>query len=339
MNTDSGSPNDVRRARRAFLLVGLVIPVVIALIAVFLIVAWLPDLPSQVVTHWGPDGPDGFGSPEMYIWMQVLVGLGIPLLVTLPVLVTMRESWGLTGRLLGAISLGVSVLIAVASAGSVAIQREGAEEPGLGAVLAIGFGGMLVLGVAGWFAQPRVTSDAAPTRSSQLKLAPGERAAWFGTSAMGRPGVVFLVLAVLLLIVTTVWVFVMDDGTGWFMAAVTLLVIVLIASSLVFRVRINAEGLRVRSIAGWPRWSIPASEIDDSRAVHVHPLSEFGGWGVRIAVDGRRGIVLRTGEGLQVTRRSGRIFVVTIDDARTAAAVLNAVSRAATNTPDRGESA
>ncbi len=323
MNAQTQRTEEVRRARRAFLIVGLVVPIVIALVAVGFILAWLPDVPDRVVTHWGPEGPDGYGSAQMYVWMQVLVGLVVPLMLTLPVLAMMKDSWGPTGRLLAAISIGVSALVAVGSVGSVMIQRGGGDGSGFGAVLAIGFGAMLLLGAVGWFVQPRVITSAASMPPSQLTLAPGERAAWFGTSAMGRPGAIFLVIAVLVLIATTAWVFVMDGATGWILAVVTLLVMALVATTLVFRIRINAEGLRVRSVAGWPRWSIPASDITDARVVQVNPMGEFGGWGLRFAVDGRMGIVLRTGEGLQVTRRSGRTLVVTVDDARTAASVLN----------------
>ncbi len=41
-----------------------------------------------------------------------------------------------------------------------------------------------------------------------------------------------------------------------------------------------------------------------------------------IGMDGRRGIVLRAGEALQIRQTSGRVFVVTVDGASDAAAVL-----------------
>jgi len=329
MNTSEPRADDLRRARRSFLLVGLVAPIIIAVAALILIVIWLPDLPAQIVTHWGPNGPDGYGSPAMYVWVQIFNGLGLPLLLTVPVLAMMRKSWGATARFLAALSLGLSAFISVGMAGSVAIQRNGGDGSGIGLVLAIGFTGMLVLGVLGWFVQPRVTIAGEATRTTPLHLAPGERAAWFGTAAMARPGAITLVVSVLLLIITTIWVFMVDAGAGWIIAAVTLVVIGLVATTLVFRVRANAEGLRIRSIAGWPRWSIPAEDITDVRVVQVNPMGEFGGWGLRLAVDGRMGIVLRTGEGIQITRRSGRRLVVTIDDAATAASVLDSASKGA----------
>ena len=58
------------------------------------------------------------------------------------------------------------------------------------------------------------------------------------------------------------------------------------------------------------------------------PFGDFGGWGIRWGIDGRFGIVLRTGEGIEVTGENGRVRVVTIDDAATAAAVLSAAALA-----------
>jgi hypothetical protein len=60
----------------------------------------------------------------------------------------------------------------------------------------------------------------------------------------------------------------------------------------------------------------------------VNPLAEFGGWGWRWGADGRVGVVLRAGEGIQVTRTNGKRFVVTVDDAQTGASVLAGVRSA-----------
>jgi hypothetical protein len=83
----------------------------------------------------------------------------------------------------------------------------------------------------------------------------------------------------------------------------------------------------VRSAAGWPRLEIPAAEIASTRSVRIDPFAEFGGWGYRFGTDGRRGFVLRAGEALEVTRTDGRVFVVTVDDATTAASVLAAAGQ------------
>lgn len=330
MNTAGAIAADVRRARRAFLVVGLVVPLVIAAIAVAFIAAWLPDLPDPIITHWGPEGPNGFSSPVVFVWVQVVLGLGLPLLLTLPILGMMRNSWGMTCRLLAAVSLGASALLAVAFVGSVAMQRESISTGwSIGTVLALGSGALVLLGLIGWFVQPNVRAAAGgiSDAATQIALAPGEKVAWFGTAAMGRPGIISLAVSVLILCATTVWVLLAGDDSWWILALVTVLLVLLILTTLVFRVRVNAAGLRVRSVVGWPRWNIAASEIADVKVLQVAPMAEFGGWGLRIAVDGRMGVVLRTGEALQVTRTTGRVFVVTIDDARTAASVLITVMK------------
>ena len=316
---------DVRRARRAFVWVGVIAPILLAAASVALLLAWLPDLPERIITHWGPGGPDGFAGPILLVWMQLVLGLTVPLLMTVPVLFMMRSAWGPVCRFLAAMSLGTAGLIVVSSVGAAAMQRESVDVGfGIGTVVAVGFAAMVVLGLIGWLLQPKLTTPTSPDsgREGHLQLAEGERAAWFGTAAMGRPGVITLVAAVLILIATTVWTMLMDSAAGWILALVTLLLVALIAMTLVFRVRANAAGLRVRSVVGWPRWNIASSEIADVTVVQVNPMAEFGGWGLRVSVDGRRGIVLRTGEALQVTRTTGRVFVVTVDDARTAASVL-----------------
>lgn len=331
MNTAPVRSADIRRARLTFVTVGLVLPVVIAAIAVAVILAWIPELPDRVATHWSHGGPDGFGSPQMYVWMQAGLGIGLPLLIAIPPLLMMQQAWGLAGRLLGALSLGVSGLVAVANAGSVAIQRgaaDAADVGDIGPVVGLAFGALVVLTALGWFVQPRVNMPAVMSAdqsgSDRVRLAPGERAAWFGFAAMARPGVVVLVLAVLVLVAVSALLLILGEPSGWITAAVAVVVGALAATTLVFRVSVGRSGLRVRSLIGWPRIEIPLDEIQTAGAVQVNPMAEFGGWGMRVGLDGRTGVVLRTGEGLQVVRTDGRVFVVTVDGAQTAASVLAA---------------
>ncbi len=93
-----------------------------------------------------------------------------------------------------------------------------------------------------------------------------------------------------------------------------------------FRVRIGARRT-ARAVAGGlaRRSRSRPADIASVRAIDVDPFAEFGGWGLRYGLDGRYGVVLRRGEALEVTRVGGRRFVVTVDDAQTAAAALAAV--------------
>ena len=51
-----------------------------------------------------------------------------------------------------------------------------------------------------------------------------------------------------------------------------------------------------------------------------------GGWGLRVGRGGRTGLVVRSGQALEVERTGGRIVVVTVDDAARGAALLTAVA-------------
>ena len=77
---------------------------------------------------------------------------------------------------------------------------------------------------------------------------------------------------------------------------------------------------------GLPRFTVPLADVASVSVVQIIPMAEFGGWGIRMGIDGRFGIVLHTGPAIQVVRRSGKTFVVTVDDADTGAALLTALA-------------
>jgi hypothetical protein len=109
-----------------------------------------------------------------------------------------------------------------------------------------------------------------------------------------------------------------------------LLLLAFAATTLAFHVRVDDSGLHVDSVLGIPRFHVPLSDIESAARVEVNPMGEFGGWGLRLSTGRRFGVVLRAGDAIEVLRRSGKRFVVTVDDAATGAALLEAlVSRAA----------
>jgi hypothetical protein len=108
------------------------------------------------------------------------------------------------------------------------------------------------------------------------------------------------------------------------------LLLALAATTLAFHVRVDDSGLHVESVLGIPRFHVPLGDIESAARVDVNPMGEFGGWGLRQSTGRRFGVVLRAGEAIEVLRRGGKRFVVTVDDAATGAALLEAlVSRAA----------
>jgi hypothetical protein len=334
---------EIRRARTAFWWVGVIIPLALLSLAAIVVLAWLPDVPDPAAIHWGLDGADGFGPRWTPLVLLIGLGGGTVLLFAFIVLFSHRPpprgaaaprpqpQWSATARLLGAASLGTAGMLSMLAIASTAAQRglaDAADAADITPWIPVFLVVMAGLAVAGWFLQPAVPVSAAASTepAAPLPLADHERAVWIKTVTVARSGQIVLGLGVFVLIAMSVLLLAQGIAAGWIVAAVALLLVVVVSTSLTFRVRASAAGLRVRSAAGWPKTDIPAAEIASARAVQVNPFAEFGGWGYRFGMDGRRGFVLRTGEAIEVTRTDGRVFVVTVDDAATAASVLAAAT-------------
>jgi len=90
--------------------------------------------------------------------------------------------------------------------------------------------------------------------------------------------------------------------------------------------RADRFGLHVGyGLLPWPSTHIPLEEIASASAIDVRPI-EWGGWGYRgsLTLVKRAAVVLRAGPGLRLDLHGGKVFVVTIDDPETPAALLNA---------------
>ncbi|MFD5326585.1 hypothetical protein [Streptomyces sp. NPDC127092] len=92
------------------------------------------------------------------------------------------------------------------------------------------------------------------------------------------------------------------------------------------RVAVDRRGLTVTpALLPRPRIRIPLDEITSATVQDVDALAEFGGWGYRTRPH-RSALLLRSGEALSVRRANGFAFLVTVPDAETAAALLNALA-------------
>lgn len=332
---------DIRQARTAFLRVGLLVPLLILAVACLVAASWMPDLPDPVATHWGEGGgPDGFGPAWTYL--AILAGLGGGLVLVFAALgwfahrlpaspTAPRLQWSPTARLLAATNLALAGMLSITVFASLAPQRglvDATQAPDVSGGVILALVAMPVLGLAGWLLQPKIEAsrEASADDAAPLPLATGERAAWFGTAVMGKAGAAFLLVALVGMAGLSVALLAGGQSGGWTTALTTVVVAVLVISTSVFRVRISEQGLRVRSLVGFPTFTVPASEVRAARVTEVNPMAEFGGWGIRKGLDGRSGVVLRAGKALEVARTDGRVFVVTVDDAETAAAVLAAAA-------------
>jgi len=115
----------------------------------------------------------------------------------------------------------------------------------------------------------------------------------------------------------------------WFVVAAPSLIVVLVFATMFWRVRINADGVLLTAVFGLVRVRIPLEHLKGAIARDVTGLGEFGGWGIRIPGRKRVGIILRNGCALELTHTDGRVTTITVDDAETAAALVNALLKRA----------
>lgn len=328
--TSTVATADIRRARRAYAVVALIVPIVIAAIGAGLALLWLPQLPDPVAIHWRGDIPDGFMPAAAAPLVVGGFGLLLPLVFGVIGLAASRHGqWGPTLRFLGAVSLGATVLVVVAMVLSFAVQRgltDAHDAASVALPLGIAAAAGLVAGLIGWFAQPRVDAvHREPGAAAAVPVAAGERVAWLRTTTMAAGAVIALVGAVVLIAVVALVFALVGIAVWWLLAIIALVVLLVALSTMVFRVRVDARGLRAASMLGFPRVRIPLDDIASVQVAHITPFAEFGGWGFRVTPDGQVGIVMRTGDGIRVTRTNGRTFSVTVADAVTGAGLLSAL--------------
>lgn len=330
---------DVRRARTAFFRFGVIAPLALLTLSLAVVLAWMPQLPDPVAMHWSGSGPDGFG-PRWTVTLPALLGMAMVLIATATVLIVhrapattggeqtvgaARRPWSATARFLGAMNLGLAAFMASLTVVAAGVQRglsDAADAPEIAPWMFLSFALLIIGAILGWVLQPRTPLPSPrPVSAEGIPIVASERVAWFGEVSMARGGKIVLGTLLALLAVTAAVTFALDPRAGGIVWATLLLLLLVVACTVIFRVRVNAEGLRVRSLIGWPNTLIPLADIERVQIADIDPFAEFGGWGWRIGLDGRRGVVMRKGEALQVTH-GGRVFVVTVDGAAEAAAVL-----------------
>lgn len=281
------------------------------------------DLPGPIAIHFGGDGrADGSGP----LWLHLTV---VSLFTVTASAVLLWSAWRprSTVGVEAAVATFVGWLIGFVNA-IVLFANEGVEqwrEARLGGSGAIWGATLSALVVAVPVA--RMVRHAADGRSGEpapaLELGGAERAAWFGraNSRVIASGVVFLIF------VGTV-VLLAFAGGGLATGLVLLATGLAMVSFMSLDVAVGETGVRVRAGAlRWPTVHFGLDEIEAARSVHWDPLRGglVSGWGYRgsLRLMGRAGWVLRGGPALELDLTDGRRFVVTVDGAEEAAAVLN----------------
>ncbi|RSS54066.1 DUF1648 domain-containing protein [Streptomyces sp. WAC01280] len=298
------------------------LPFVLALAVHLLLFArWRDELPAELATHFSAGGEaDGWTGPTAYVLVSTALLLGLAAGWT--ALVRRRYLWAAWATAGFAGGLLVQLLRANrVDDPFVTVGFSPGMDLGIALVVAV------VAGAAGWALSSLVPAEAEPSVPGEdpdggprLPLAAGEAVGWSkdtGSRALTVLSVLALAAAPVPLLVAT-----------WPGALLGLLGLVVGVPGLALarvRVTVDRHGLTVRSaLVPRPRVRVPLDGVEGASVREIDAVADFGGWGYRVRAH-RTGVVLRSGEALVVRRGSGREFAVTVPDARTAAALLNAL--------------
>lgn len=308
----------------------ILVPALLAAAASIVGLLLIPDLPETLAVHWGVDGTvdrvDGLGS---YIAIIAFLVPGFALGAAGFSISPLRHGTSrLYARSVVALTTWFGVFISVSMFLGVYAQR-GVTDPYAvpGSTVAIA----LLIGFAVAVAAAALAALATPTlpqstglsaEGAALPIADGERVYWAQISRSPR-GVIAIP------IVTIVFIAVLFAVVGLPVWA-TLIVGLILASlftMMSWRVVVDQRGLTVTGLFGFPRFHIPLESIVAAAAIEVRAFGEYGGWGVRFGRSGNWGVITRAGTAIEVQRRSGANFVVTVEDAATGAGLLTSLAR------------
>ncbi|WP_399084436.1 DUF1648 domain-containing protein [Streptomyces sp. BBFR2] len=277
-------------------------------------------LPDPLATHFGASGAaDGFTPARGFLLGTVLtllvLGAGCAVLTRVRRLAqavpwVLALGWSLAALLAVPACM---TLLANAEAG-----RADAVRVPLWEVLLVVAAGLLAAAVGLWLggpiprARPRPPG---PQGAPRLALGAEESAGW--TRTTGSP--LLAVVGLLTCCAGLYLAFVAGPFAGLALGAAGALTGALAS----VRVTVDRRGLALApALLPYAFRRIPLDRVTEATSRDIDPFAEFGGWGYRFRAHGS-GLVLRSGEGIALRLRGGREFVVTVDDAATAAALLN----------------
>ncbi len=314
----------------------LVVPLAAVLVASGVIAAITAELPDRIATHWGVGGaPNGFAPSWVAPLLPLLTGGLSALLLAVLIISGAHRARSGPLRLFCALNGGLASLIATISLASVVPQR------GLAAAEVASFQfGMLALAlclvpaaaVAGccWLIAPKLAPlPVGVSLVEPFPVAASERTVWLQHVGLGLTKQMLLMVALLVPMLGMIWAALGSPSAEsaaalWAVSGGLLFpLLILVALTSSWHVSAGEHGLSARSAAGWPSIHVPLQAMVSVRVVEVDALTEFGGWGFRLGVNRRFGLIFRSGASIEVERNDGkRTFVLPVADAATGASLL-----------------
>ncbi|HEY1812255.1 MAG TPA: DUF1648 domain-containing protein [Kofleriaceae bacterium] len=300
---------------------GIVLPCVwIAIGVIPFVLAW-DRLPEPMASHWGLSGTPNGALPRMS--MIGLTATATALAAFVACLITRP---GARSRVVSA-TCGIAAFVGCMFATiSIIVVRANVDVQSwrdarpmslalVGVVVAVS--AVAAAGVSRAMRSLDVHVPVAAAERATVGLAPGERATWMA----GAHNRGFWLAAVALVAVAVI---ARTLAPGW-TAAPCLVLALTLAAFAEIHARVDDRGLSI-AFGPWqlPRMRVPLAKIRSARAIDIDPMSS-GGWGYRgsLTVLGRAAVIVRRGEGLELQLADDRVLIVSVDDAKTAAGLLN----------------
>ena len=312
----------VSRGRIIALTVGA--PVLLMAGAGTLVLSWSARLPDPVASHWGLHGVDGTSSLAALLAGSLVIGTLLAVLVA--GIALFGDQPAFTRRRAAAMSTWLAAFLGGMLIVASWIQLDVADAY-LARDLPVGAIGVVVLlslllgaGAALLMPADPVPADPGPVPAdaSRTPLLVDERVMW--TATVRIRGTDEATAVVTALVVVAVVLTGQPALLGFLLIPVQLILLGR------WRVTVDRTGLWARCLLGAPRTGVALGEVVRADVVPLHPLREFGGWGVRADLKGRCGLVLRAGDAIAVQRAGGGVFVATVDGADDAVALLNGLA-------------
>jgi hypothetical protein len=280
-------------------------------------------LPAGVASHVGPGGVvDGVASVGAFAAAALAVGAGLTLLWGLLARNVRRNPAG--SRVVAAGATGSAALLAAGPGALLATSLDrgtllGEPAPGwllLLVLAALGGGSLLGWALARGPA-PAEARQSPPADAPRVELPEGTRAVWTRgvvappalAGAVGLAGLGIALSAV----------------AGPTAGLPALVVAAVLAPTASVRVTVDSTGVSARStLLPRPRVHVPLARVVRAGRSDVR-ARELGGWGLRVRGE-RTAVLLRSGEALDLELADGSRFLVTVDDAATAAALVNTLA-------------
>jgi hypothetical protein len=313
---------DHATARRAALTATIWVPLAIVIASEAVVIGFGATGNPRLIVHWGGGG-DRLG--PWWTYAILVAAIGLPVIAFIGFFIARATRMAGMNAWMPAIAMGITVFHAVGmGVGSVVLNASPLAP-------ALPLAGGLVLAIAAALLTWRLLPREAPATTGveaadPLPIRSGEVAAWTGRAELPAWFVALIAAVAAVLIVFGISLLLTVGPHLWPILLSPALLLVVLVTTAQFVVTAGPRGFTVRSAIGRPRLHVPAAGLAKAGVVSVDPIADFGGWGIRWVIGpsrkGRWGVVTRRGPALEVFRRDGRSIVVTVDDAGTAAAVL-----------------